>query len=223
MCNCDIGIDCSENQQQQPDEAVSKAVAARFDVDVVGKTGCQAVRSKSQCGTSYTDNCLHCDPSKQYDCTECCPGCKQATKGPNTYVAATTVPFWLGLDLSPGGSTPRCRHRCTCCGDSRPRPSLVPKAGPPALVPHCLSSDICFTGTASAAPRMRASTPPTRRPTSSRTSRLRAARPALCSRPSTDGTMGMARAPAPSSAPGSSRTVRTSFVPLCCLLVFVLL
>jgi len=113
MCNCDIGIGCSANQQQQPDEAVSKAVAARFDVDVVGKTGCQAVRSKSQCGTSYTDNCLHCDPSKQYDCTECCPGCKQVTKGPNTYCVCGTphagfyTPYKTTY-LKPDQQTPRC-------------------------------------------------------------------------------------------------------------------
>lgn len=73
------------------------------------KDACRAVSSKSQCGTTYSDNCLKCDHSTgKYDCVQCCPGCSQKT--------------------APGGYT-----YCVC--GAPPGPPPPPPPPPPPRVP----------------------------------------------------------------------------------------
>jgi hypothetical protein len=133
MCNCDIGLDCGEKAAPAKHESSKQAKpAARpaplsggtgvssFEVDVAGAgPGCTAVPNKAACGTKYTDNCLACAAGEAWDCTECCPGCTQVTKGEYTYCTCDGpgpkpdphkgfyTPYKT-THLKPGQQTPRC-------------------------------------------------------------------------------------------------------------------
>ncbi len=40
---------------------------------------------KDKCGTDWDNSCLKCGTASAYDCEECCPNCKQVTKGEYKY------------------------------------------------------------------------------------------------------------------------------------------
>jgi len=54
----------------------SLAVAA----PVGSKGSCTAV-TPAKCGTDWSDNCLQCDPTQDYNCLKCCAGCSLVQKG----------------------------------------------------------------------------------------------------------------------------------------------
>ena len=64
----------------------------------VGKS-CTAV-PLSKCGKDYTDNCLKCGTKSDYDCEQCCPGCKLVKQDPYQYCTCD------GPGPSPPGPSP---------------------------------------------------------------------------------------------------------------------
>jgi len=99
---------------------------------------------KAKCGDPTSDNCLKCGTSSDFDCEECCPGCKQITTGAYKYCDCKDTPTpapgpgpasgdylcYDGTCYSKPGSGTMSKEQCeNTCKAPAPGPAPTPSTG----------------------------------------------------------------------------------------------